>query len=124
VTTTVPIISTRSTTANVTVRSGQAAVIGGILQDNSTLNNNGIPGISKIPVLGYLFKSKQNSNARTNLIVIVSPTIIPANNRRRDRLGESERDILEGSSDLPGEPPPLPYGRSGKDVRSKSKRSE
>jgi hypothetical protein len=125
VTTTVPIIQTRSTTANVTVRSGQAAVIGGILQDNSTLNHNGIPGISKIPVLGYLFKSKQNSNARTNLIVFVCPTIIPADNRRRDRLGESERDILEGSSDLPGEPPPFPYGRSGKDVRfiSKSKRN-
>jgi general secretion pathway protein D len=125
-TTTVPIISTRSTTANVTVRSGQAAVIGGILQDDSTFNNNGIPAISKIPVLGYLFKSKIGTNQRTNLIVIVSPTIIPADNRRRDRLGESERDILESSSDLPGEPPPLPYGRSGKEVRfmSKSKRSE
>jgi hypothetical protein len=123
-TTTVPIISTRSTTANVTVRSGQAAVIGGILIDTSTNTQNGIPGISKIPVLGYLFKSKNNSNQRTNLIVIVSPTIVAADNRRRDRLGEGERDILEGSSDLPGEPPPLPYGRSGKDVRSKSNRGE
>jgi type IV pilus assembly protein PilQ len=113
-TTTVPIISTRSTTANVTVRSGQAAVIGGILQDGSTFNQNGIPVISKIPVLGYLFKSKLHSNQRTNLIVIVSPTIIPADNRRRDRLGESERDILEGSSDLPGEPPPVSWNGGGK----------
>jgi Bacterial type II and III secretion system protein len=123
--TTIPIISTRSTTANVTVRSGQAAVIGGILQDSSTYNGNGIPGISKIPVLGYLFKSKIGSATRTNLIVIVSPTIIAARNQRQDRLGESERDTLEGSSDLPGEPPPFPYGRSGKDVRfmSKSKRN-
>ncbi len=113
-TTTVPIISTRSTTANVTVRSGQAAVIGGILQDGSTFNQNGIPVISKIPVLGYLFKSKLHNNQRTNLIVIVSPTIIPADNRRRDRLGESERDILEGSSDLPGEPPPVSWNGGGK----------
>jgi type II secretory pathway component GspD/PulD (secretin) len=113
-TTTIPIISTRSTTANVTVRSGQAAVIGGILMDMSTKTENGIPGISKIPGLGYLFKSKNNSNQRTNLIVIVSPTIIPADNRRRDRLGESERDILEGSSDLPGEPPPVSLNGGGK----------
>jgi hypothetical protein len=48
--------------------------------------------------------------------VIVSPTIVPPRNQRRDRLGENERDILESSSDLPGEPPPLPYGRSGKDI--------
>ena len=115
-TTTVPVISTRSTTANVTVRSGQAAVIGGILQDSSSFNNNGIPGISKIPILGYFFKSKTGNNQRTNLIVFVSPTIIPARSQRRDRLGESEREIFERSSDLPGEPPPLPYGRSGKDV--------
>jgi len=115
-TTTVPVISTRSTTANVTVRSGQAAVIGGILQDSSSFNNNGIPGIAKIPILGYFFKSKTGNNQRTNLIVFVSPTIIPARNQRRDRLGVGERDILERSSDLPGEPPPLPYGRSGKDV--------
>src|SRR5262245_35075805 len=40
-TTTIPIVSTRSTTANVTVRSGQAAVIGGILQDSPTYNQNG-----------------------------------------------------------------------------------
>jgi hypothetical protein len=119
--TTIPIISTRSTTANVTVRSGQAAVIGGILQDSSTFNRNGIPAISKIPVLGYLFKSKIGSATRTNLIVIVSPTIIAARNQRQDRLGESERDTLERSSDLPGEPPPFPYGRSGKDVRFMSR---
>jgi type II secretory pathway component GspD/PulD (secretin) len=119
--TTIPIISTRSTTANVTVRSGQAAVIGGILQDSSTFNRNGIPGISKIPVLGYLFKSKIGNATRTNLIVIVSPTIIAARNQRQDRLGESERDVLERSSDLPGEPPPFPYGRSGKDVRLMSR---
>ena len=119
--TTIPIISTRSTTANVTVRSGQAAVIGGIMQDTSNYNHNGIPVISKIPVLGYLFKSKIGTAARTNLIVIVSPTIVPADNRRRDRLGETERDMLERSSDLPGEPPPFPYGRSGKSVRFMSK---
>ena len=123
-TTTIPIISTRSTTANVTVRSGQAAVIGGILQDGQTFTQNGIPFIGRIPVLGYLFKSRITSTARTNLIVIVSPTIVPAASQRTDRLGEHEESTLDISSDLPGEPPPIPSGRSGKEVRfiSKSKR--
>jgi type II/III secretion system protein len=39
----VPIISTRSTTANITIKSGQAAVIGGILQDSATFNQSSVP---------------------------------------------------------------------------------
>jgi type II secretory pathway component GspD/PulD (secretin) len=113
-TTQIPVISTRSTTADVTVRSGQAAVIGGILQDSATFTASAVPGLSKIPVVGYLFKSKATTKQRTNLIVIVSPTIIPAASRTHDRLGESEQRTLEDSSDLPGEPPPIPSGRSGK----------
>jgi type II secretory pathway component GspD/PulD (secretin) len=120
----IPIISTRSTTANVTVRSGQAAVIGGILQDSAQFNHSGIPGFSRIPLLGYLFKTKSMTNQRTNLIVIVSPTIIPAAADRQDRLGASEREILSDSYDLPGEPPPLPLGASGKQPISKWKKSE
>ena len=116
-TTQVPIISTRSTTADVTVRSGQAAIIGGILQDSATFNANGVPGLSRIPILGYVFKTRQYAKQRTNLVVIVSPTIIPAEDHRFDRLGESERRSLQDSSDLPGEPPPVPLGGSGKQNR-------
>jgi general secretion pathway protein D len=101
----------------VTVRSGEAAVIGGLLQDTVTSTQNGIPAISRIPVLGYLFKSKINSSVRTNLIVIVSPTIVAPASRRTDRLGEEEESSLENSSDLPGEPPPVPSERPGKTVR-------
>src|SRR3984957_13622953 len=70
-TTQIPIVSTRSTTADVTVRSGQAAVIGGILQDSVTFTANAVPGLSKIPLLGYAFKTRSYSKQRTNLIVIV-----------------------------------------------------
>jgi type II secretory pathway component GspD/PulD (secretin) len=42
-TTQIPIISTRSTTANITIKSGQAAVIGGILQDSATFNQSSVP---------------------------------------------------------------------------------
>jgi type II secretory pathway component GspD/PulD (secretin) len=117
-TTQIPIISTRSTTANVTVKSGQAAVIGGILQDSATFNQNGVPGLSKIPVLGYAFRTKSHLNQRTNLIVIVSPTIVPAASQRRDRLGSSERSTLGDSFDLPGEPPVVVSG-TGKETRTK-----
>ena len=111
--TTIPIVSTRSTTANVTVRSGEAAVIGGILQDNITSTQNAVPTISRVPLVGLLFRSRINSTARTNLIVIVSPTIVAPANRRSDRIGRSERAAVEGSSNLPGEPPPISYRQPG-----------
>jgi type II secretory pathway component GspD/PulD (secretin) len=120
-TTQIPIVSTRSTTADVTVRSGQAAVIGGILQDSVTFTANAVPGLSKIPLLGYAFKTRSYSKQRTNLIVIVSPTIIPADNQRFDRLGESERRSLQDSSDLPGEPPPVPLNGPDKQNRKTEK---
>ena len=116
-TTQIPVISTRSTTANVTVRSGQAAVIGGILQDSATFTANRVPGLSRIPILGYVFTTKSNVKQRTNLIVIVAPTILPADNRRHDRLGESEKASITESSDLPNEPPALPLSRSDKQIR-------
>ena len=119
----IPIISTRSTTANVTVRSGQAAVIGGILQDSDTFTSNGIPGLSRIPIIGYAFKTHIRQTQRTNLIVIVSPTIVAAANHRYDRLGAAARDKLSDSYDLPGEPPPVPLSGSGKSVQTKLRQS-
>jgi type II secretory pathway component GspD/PulD (secretin) len=113
----VPVISTRSATANVTIRSGEAAVIGGILQDNSSINMNAIPGLSRIPVVGYLFKTRSHNHNRSNLIVVVSPTIISAASHRRDRLGKGEASILQESADLPGEPPPMPIDESGKPIK-------
>jgi type II secretory pathway component GspD/PulD (secretin) len=121
-TTQIPVISTRSTTADVTIRSGEAAIIGGILQDSATFTANGVPGLSKIPIIGYVFKSRSNSKQRTNLIVIVSPTIVPADDHRFDRLGEAERRTLQDSADLPGEPPPVPL--NGADKQNRKERTD
>jgi type II secretory pathway component GspD/PulD (secretin) len=64
-----------------------------------------------------MFKSKTSSKQRTNLIVIVSPTIIQSDDHRFDRLGENERQTLQDSSDLPGEPPPVPLNGMDKQAR-------
>jgi len=117
----IPIVSTRSTTADVTVRSGEAAVIGGILQDSVTFTANAVPGLSKMPLLGYVFKTRSYSKQRTNLIVIVCPTIIPADDHRFDRLGVNERRSLQDESDLPGEPPPVPLNGPDKQNPQNSK---
>jgi type II secretory pathway component GspD/PulD (secretin) len=112
--TTVPIVSTRTATADVQVRSGDAAVIGGITQDVDNYTENGVPGVRKLPIVGYLFSSRQKMRDRTNLVIIVWPRIIKGAMTRRDRAGSDEEEMLGNMSDLPGEPPPGSYGRDGK----------
>jgi type II secretory pathway component GspD/PulD (secretin) len=112
--TTVPIVSTRTATADVEVRSGDAAVIGGITQDVDNYTENGVPGVRKLPLIGYLLSSRQKMKDRTNLVIIVWPRIIKGTMIRRDRAGSDEEEMLGNMADLPGEPPPVSYGREGK----------
>jgi type II secretory pathway component GspD/PulD (secretin) len=117
--TTVPIISTRSATADVEVRSGDAAVIGGITEDTDNYITNGVPGLRKIPLLGYLFSTRQKNRDRTNLIIIVWPRVVKGTFKRNDRVGPDEADMVQKLDDLPGEPPPIPYGAEGKQAGGK-----
>ncbi len=118
--TTVPIISTRTATADVQVKSGDAAVIGGITEDVDNFTENGVPGVRNWPIVGYLFSTRQRMRDRTNLVIIVWPRIIKGTATRNDRVGADETEMVRNMADLPGEPPPLPYGREGKDTSSKA----
>jgi type II secretory pathway component GspD/PulD (secretin) len=118
--TTVPIISTRAATADVEVKSGDAAVIGGITQDTDNYIINGLPGLRKVPLLGYLFSTRQKNKDRTNLIIVVWPRIVKGTFKRNDRVGTDEIDSINDLSDLPGEPPPIPAGREGKQPAGKT----
>ena len=117
--TTVPVISTRSATADVQVKSGDAAVIGGITQDVDNFTMNGLPGLRKVPLLGYLFYTRQKNRDRTNLVIIVWPRIVKGTFKRDDRVGCEETDMVQQLRDLPGEPPPLPCGTEGKQPSGK-----
>jgi hypothetical protein len=115
----VPIISNRSATADVQVRDGQAAVIGGITQDTDNILTNGVPFLQRIPLLGYLFSTRQRNKDRTNLIILVWPKIIRGTFAGHDRVGADEASSLENLSDLPGEPPPVPSETEGKQFTGK-----
>ena len=52
-------------------------VIGGIYTNNDAQTVGGVPWLMDIPVAGYLFKKEGNSNKRTELIIFITPRIIP-----------------------------------------------
>ncbi len=72
----VPYVSSRKVETNVIVRNGQTLAIGGLIKDTQSITDSKDPFLSKIPILGYLFKSSSNSKSKTNLMIFITPKII------------------------------------------------
>ena len=72
----IPALSTRRIESNIELAPGQSFVIGGLLDDRAEESMSRIPGLSNIPILGQFFKSKNESKAKTELIVLVTPEIV------------------------------------------------
>ena len=73
---TVPAISTRKAETEVELRSGQSFSISGLLDHRTTVLLDATPGIAKVPILGELFKSKNNTHSVEELVVIVTATVV------------------------------------------------
>jgi pilus assembly protein CpaC len=73
---TIPALSSRKAETEVTLRSGQTFEISGLLNKTATDQFENTPGISNIPILGQLFKSKNVNHATQELVVIVTPTVV------------------------------------------------
>jgi pilus assembly protein CpaC len=71
----IPALATRRMETYVELAEGQSFVIAGLLDDRLTENLSRIPGLSQIPLFGSLFKSKSDNRTKTELVVIVTPSI-------------------------------------------------
>ncbi len=71
-----PTISTRRIATTVAVADNQVIALGGLFRDNTQNLRNGIPFISRIPVLGGLFGNQQKIQKRTELIVLLKPHVL------------------------------------------------
>jgi len=76
-----PYLSTKEAETELLVNDGDTIVIGGIQKSNETLNKDGIPGISKVPVLGWLFKSNSDTRQTEELLIFITPRIIKLEQR-------------------------------------------
>lgn len=72
----IPAISTREAQTEIELRSGQSFGIAGLLDNRTTAILSKVPGIGDIPILGLLFRSKSINNSHTELLVLVTPTIV------------------------------------------------
>jgi general secretion pathway protein D len=83
-----PTTTLRSTRTTVVVRDNQTVVIGGLMQETEEESETRMPYLSRIPLLGWLFKHRSSSKEKTNLLVFLTPHII----RDSVDLGHITRD--------------------------------
>ncbi len=79
-----PIMSTRRAEATVTLRPGQAVILGGLISERLTERERGIPVLKDIPVLGYLFKSTLEETETSTLLFFIRPRILEGTDLTQD----------------------------------------
>ncbi len=71
-----PVISNRSISSNVSVVDGQTVLLGGLIRDQQQAGKDGIPGLRRVKGVGNLFGSTNRSNERTELLILIRPSVI------------------------------------------------
>ncbi len=96
----IPVLAVREMDSVIQLRSGEVAVMGGLMQDSSINQDNGIPPLDDVPVAGALFKSRDNEGSTTELVILLRATIA-------DQPGPdvADRDLYERYNN---DPRPLP----------------
>lgn len=88
-----PTISTRKIDTKLTLKNGSTVLMGGLISDESTKGNAGIPFLKDIPVLGNLFSTQTGAGRRRELVVLITPYILN-DQHDAEALTESFRKML------------------------------
>ncbi|MEW9624651.1 type II secretion system secretin GspD [Rhodanobacter geophilus] len=89
-------IADRQMQTQVAVQSGQTVLLGGLIQQNESTDDNGVPGINRIPILGRLFGTTNRTRNRTELIVLITPRVI----RNSEEARQITDDYQQGFESL------------------------
>lgn len=85
----VPVVNVQEFDSVIQMNSGQAIVMGGLIQDNTTSNQNSIPVLGEIPLVGGLFRNQSDKVHKTELVVLLKATIVEGNNT----IHNTDRDL-------------------------------
>jgi MSHA type pilus biogenesis protein MshL len=72
----VPILSVRETDTLVRVRQGETIVIAGLMHDRAGVDTAKVPFIGDVPVVGNLFKRTEKTRRKTDLVILITPTVM------------------------------------------------
>ncbi len=99
-----PIISNRKAETSLVVQDGQTIIIGGLIKEQSSKTITGIPFLSSIPLLSYLFSNTADKKVKTELVILITPHVINsideadvATKEFREKLGQIKKLIRKSS---------------------------
>lgn len=97
-------IVSRKAETSLVVHDGQMIVIGGLMRNRDSTSRSGIPGLRDMPVLKYIFGAKSKDNAKSELIILITPKVVRSK-QEADVVTEEFygkvrklRKLVEGSS--------------------------
>lgn len=92
------ITNKRSIESNVLVEDGGIVVLGGLLQDEFSSNENRVPGMADVPLLGNLFRNDARTRKKSNLMVFIRPVVI-RNAEQGNTLSVNRYDIIRAAQE-------------------------
>jgi pilus assembly protein CpaC len=97
----IPALATRRAETDVELRDGQSFAIAGLLNNLSQDDVQEVPGLSRIPIIGHLFRSRGERAEQTELLVLITPVLVrPLNPDEVPPLPTLERRFLPRAEDL------------------------
>jgi general secretion pathway protein D len=88
-----PVTNERKIKTTVSAKNGEIVVIGGLIREKADQKQGGIPFLSKIPVVGNLFKFRNSGLEKTHLMVFIRPTVLH-NGRKMRQVSKSRYDQI------------------------------
>jgi general secretion pathway protein D len=89
-------INKRSLITEAAIKSGETVMLAGLITEGTTVGSSGVPGLSRLPIVGGLFGTKSTTSDRSEVIILVTPRVIrdPAEARKlTDEYGERFRAL-------------------------------
>lgn len=90
----IPVVNVQEFDSIIQMGSGQAIVMGGLIQDRTVSEQNGVPVLSEVPMVGALFRNQQDQVQKTELIVLLKATIVEGGNT----VHATDKDLYRGFS--------------------------
>lgn len=97
-----PTIQERRLTSTVSVRDGETVALGGMIQDQRSRSNDGLPFLSKIPIIGEIFGSTDRQTTRTELVVLITPHVIRSDDDSAAAMADFEQEFRALHKEMPG----------------------
>jgi pilus assembly protein CpaC len=100
---TIPSLRTRRAETTLEIPSGGSMALAGLIQEQTKQSISGLPGLTQLPVLGALFRSRDYMNSQTELMVLVTPYVVRAVAQKDlSRPDDGFADAADPQSDLIG----------------------